>query len=296
MHNKNLIYFIGTAFFLFSFYFLFFSVPKDFPIGAVFKVEQGDSLRSISLDLKQKHFIRSRLVFEAFVILYGGEKHLIFADYLFENKLSVLQIAKRISKGEGHLAPIAVTIPEGFDVLQIANTFVSKLDNFDKNNFLVIAKDMEGYLFPDTYFFFTTANEKDVLSSMSDNFKKKIKSLELDITKMSNITGKSEREFIIMASIIEREAKGDTDRAVISGILWKRIKLGMPLQVDAASETYKTKGLPKNPIANAGLESIKASLYPYNSPYLYYLHDKNGDIYYARTFDEHRKNILKYLK
>ncbi|MDO8660071.1 MAG: endolytic transglycosylase MltG [Candidatus Parcubacteria bacterium] len=294
MYNKNLFYCLGGLFFLFFFYSLFFSIPKYFPVDVVFKVEQGDTLRSISLHLKEAHVIRSRLAFESFVILYGGEKHLVFADYLFDEKLPVWKIARRISRGERNLAPVVVTIPEGFDAKQIADLFVSKLDNFDKSQFLLKAE--EGYLFPDTYFFFTTANEDDVLKSFNDNFNKKITPFLGEFIKIENTTGRSEQDIITMASIIEREGKGDTDREVISGILWKRIKLGIALQVDAAPETYKTKGLPKNPIANPGLEAIKAALYPQNSPYLYYLHDKNGEIHYAKTFAEHRQNIVKYLK
>ena len=70
----------------------------------------------------------------------------------------------------------------------------------------------------------------------------------------------------------------------------------MPLQVDAALETYKTKGLPKNPICNPGLDSIRAAIHPEKSNYLYYLHDKDGVIHYATTFAEHKANKLKYLK
>jgi UPF0755 protein len=151
---------------------------------------------------------------------------------------------------------------------------------------------MEGYLFPDTYFFLTDANETDVINSMNDNFKKKMTPLLPDI----NTFGKTEKEIITMASIIEREAKGDADREIISGILWKRIKIGMPLQVDAAPETYKTKELPRNPIGNPGLLSIKAAIHPVSSSYLYYLHDKNGYIHYAKNFTEHQINIRKYLK
>lgn len=294
MYNKNLFYCLGGLFFLFFFYFLFFSIPKDFPVNEVFKVGQGDTLRSVSLELKQKNIIRSRLAFEAFVILYGGEKHLVFADYLFDEKLPVWKIARRISRGERNLAPVVVTIPEGFDAKQIADLFISKLDYFDKSKFLLKAE--EGHLFPDTYFFFTTANEDDVLKSLNDNFNKKITPLLPEFTNIEKSTGRTKENIIVMASIVERESKGDVDREVISGILWKRIKLGIALQVDAFPDTYKTKGLPKNPISNPGLESIRASMYPKNSPYLYYLHDKTGIIHYAKTFTEHRQNILKYLK
>jgi UPF0755 protein len=200
----------------------------------------------------------------------------------------------RIEREEHYknIVSISITIPEGFNINQIADTVAPKLINFNKTRFMSEAKDLEGYLFPDTYFFLNNQNDKDVIKSMSDNFNKKINPLLPGIV----LSGKPEKDIIIMASVIEREAKGDTDRAVIAGILWKRVKIGMPLQVDAAPETYKTKGLPEKPIGNPGLLAIESAISPQNSPYLYYLHDKNGNIHYAKTFTEHEANIKKYLK
>lgn len=292
MQNKNIFYALGAIIFLVFFYFLFLSPPADFPVGTIFKVEHGDTLRNVSLKLKNENVIRSRLAFEAFVIIFGGEKQVVEADYYFENKLPVWKVAQRIRKGEHHLAPIVVVIPEGFDTAQIAETFSFKLPNFDEIKFLEMTAGLEGYLFPDTYFFLINDTEAAVLKSMRENFKKKLSPLAGEIIS----SGKKEKEIINMASIVEREAKGDLDRGLISGILWKRMKIGMPLQVDAAPETYKTRGLPKNPISNPGMEAIKAAIHPQSSPYLYYLHDKNGDIHYAKSFFEHRQNVLKYLK
>ena len=291
--NKRIYFFIASfILFLILIGYLFFSAPLNFPTGKIYNLEQGNSLRILSKNLKEKKIIRSRFLFETFVIIYGGEKHINPGDYLFENKLSVFEIARRVSKGEYHLAPIKITIPEGFDIEQIAEVASLKLVNFNKNNFLVNAKNLEGYLFPDTYFFFSTANDEDVLKYLNDNFKKKIFSIQFEFNK--NV--RTEKEIIIMASIIEREAKGDADRAIISGILWNRISKNMPLQVDVASETYKIKGLPEAPICNPGLEAIRAALDPVKSSYLYYLHDKDGLIHYARTFEEHKINKSKYLK
>lgn len=284
-------YLVGIIIIFFISHFLFLSAPVNFPIGQIINIEQGTSLRHISRDLKIKNIIRSRVAFETFVIIFGGEKHIAPGDYLFENKTSVYEVARRISQGDHHLLPIKVTIPEGFNISDISNAMSLKLPSFNKDKFLIEAKNKEGYLFPDTYFFFTAANEEDVLKAMSDNFSKKIKPIQAEI----NLSGKSEKEIIVMASIVEREAKGDADRGFISGILWNRLSRGMMLQVDAAPDTYKTKGLPENPIANPGLEAIKAALHPVNSPYLFYLHDKTGMIHYAVSFTEHQKNISKYL-
>lgn len=291
-NKKVYIYAFSVLGFLVLFYYLFFSAPLNFPSGAVVNIESGMGLRSVSLILKREHIIRSRVAFESFAIILGGDRKIQSASYLFENKLPVYSVAWRILNGEHNMPPVSVTIPEGYDVKQIADTFDTKLSNFDKVNFELIAKNKEGYLFPDTYFFLTADDENKVLQSMSQNFNKKIAPLLSEIKSSS----KTEKEIIIMASIIEREAKGDGDRGIISGILWRRISINMPLQVDAAMETYKKRGLPESPIGNPGLEAIKAAIYPQNSPYLYYLHDKNGNIHYAKTFAEHKINIAKYLQ
>ena len=289
MEKKVILYFSTGFLFLFSFYFLFLAAPEDFPVGSVIRVEKGSSLRKISLLLKDDHVIKSRTVFEAVVILSGGEKSIQSADYLFEEKESVFTVGRRIANGDHNMPQVSVTIPEGFDRNQISETFALKLTNFNKTQFLVKTKTLEGYLFPDTYFFLTNATEDDVITSMSDNFSKKV-------SKLSDETEKNEIDIIKMASLIEREAKGDADRAIISGILWKRISMGMALQADAAPETYQTRGLPKNPICNPGVESITASIHPQSSPYLYYLHDEEGNIHFAKNFTEHLQNKANYLK
>jgi len=276
-------------FLIFGWYFLI-SAPNNFPEGAIVSIEKGENLKGLSFNLKEQHLIRSRIFFEAFVILYGGEKHIALGDYWFKNKLSVIDVAERIVKKDRQLASIKITIPEGYDLAQIAELASLKLKNFNAKNFL--AKGQEGYLFPDTYFFFSTDTEHDVLKIMSENFEKKIKPLQNKIASSSKL----ENEIIVMASLVEREAKGDTDRGYISGILWNRLAKGMPLQVDANPETYKMKGLPANPICNPGIEAIRASISPVGSSYLYYLHDKNGTIHFARTFEEHKINKAKYLK
>lgn len=294
---KNLfkpVYFFVILFFiiLFWIYSFVFLPPTNFKAGEIFNIEEGGSLRSISKNLEDNGLIKSRALFEAFVIAYGGEKHILPGDYFFENKLPVFEIARRISQGDRNIEPIKITIPEGFDVSDIAEVVNNKLSKFNKDKFLNLASPNEGYLFPDTYFFFYNDNEEEVYKLMRENFEKKMQKIRPEIISV----GKTETEIIVMASIIEREAKGDVDRELISGILWNRIKIGMALQVDAAPITYKEKGLPGMPIANPGIESIKAAVYPKSSTYLYYLHGKDGEIHYAKTFEEHRQNKFKYLR
>lgn len=289
--SPKTVYIIGVIVFFLLVFSLFFNAPDNFPTGIILNIKEGSSLRSVSKYLEENHIIHSRVLFETFVIIFEGEK-VVSGDYLFDSKIPVFEVARRISRGDRYLAPIKVTIPEGFNVSEISKTFTSKLPNFNQDNFLMEATKKEGYLFPDTYFFLTTDTEVDVIKSMSDNFERKILSIRPEIIS----SGKSEKDIIIMASIVEKESKGDVDREFISGILWKRIAMGMPLQVDADMSTYKTKGLPQNPISNPGLKAIGAAIHPKSSNYLYYLHDKDGNVHYATTFAEHVSNKLRYLE
>lgn len=276
---------------LFLLFFIFYlSAPGDFPAGSIINIKDGATLRSVSRELKSENIIRSRAVFETLSIIFGGEKHMVSGDYLFEKKVSVWEVARRLSSGERHLMPVKITIPEGYNLEEMAKIFSLKLPKFSESDFLASAK--KSYLFPDTYFFLTTDTEREVIKAMADNFNKKISGIMPDIIR----SGKSEKDIIIMASLIEGESKGEEDRDIISGILWRRLGMDMPLQVDSAPETYKTKGLPKEPISSPGMESIKAAIYPKSSPYLYYLHDKDGNVHYAKTFEEHKLNKAKYLK
>jgi UPF0755 protein len=197
---------------------------------------------------------------------------------------------------------------------QISNILSPKLKNFSEVDFLKYSPEKEGYLFPDTYFFGLNADSADVIKEMQDNFNGKIKTVEPEMIAF----GKPENDVITMASILEEEARTQEDWQIISGILWKRIKIGMPLQVDSTLgfvtgkpssqltvsdlkmdspyNTYTNKGLPPTPIASPGLQTITAALTPTPTPYLYYLSDQNGVIHYAASFADHIRNREKYLK
>jgi UPF0755 protein len=103
-------------------------------------------------------------------------------------------------------------------------------------------------------------------------------------------------DVIILASLVEGEAKGENDMKLVSGVLLSRLSKGMPLQVDVDRETYRRKGLPASPINNPGLVAINAVLHPTVTDYIYYITGNDGQMYYAKTFEEHKKNIKKYLK
>lgn len=208
---------------------------------------------------------------------------------------------------------VAITIPEGYTVAQMGEVF-EKFGLFSKNEFVKIAQSEEGYLFPDTYRFFKKTIPEKVLEKMKKNFEEKVAEFKPEIERQK----KSLQDIIIMASIIEKEIHDTEDRGLVSGILWKRIKEGMGLQVDAALtyilkktsaeltvddlkidspyNTYKYRGLPGGPISNPGKSAIFAAVFPVGSKYLFYLSDSEGITRYAKNFDEHKDNKLRYLK
>jgi UPF0755 protein len=287
--------------------------PPTFPIGTIFEIPDGATLRETAQILEKRGIIRSSFALRAYIALVKDNHLIISGFYLLPEKESLSMIAERIVVGEYRINRVKILIPEGFDVWSLTKTLTSAMPTFDGEKFLSIAKKEEGYLFPDTYFFFTIVTPEEVVAKMRENFYEKTK----PITGKIAASGRSLSDIVIMASIIERETATPADRRIVSGILWKRIKLKMPLQVDAAFSyvngkstydltlndlqidsrynTYKYRGLPPGPIANPGLDTILAALEPTETPYLYYLSAKDGTMHYAKNFEEHKKNKLKYL-
>jgi UPF0755 protein len=259
---------------------------------AVIHISSSDTITSLAQELEVRNIIRYDFVLRGMLLFLGPDFRLEIGDYRFKKEQPVWKIAWQIYTQRHDVVPIRVTLREGITNADITRILSDNISAFRKDLFVTDARYKQGYLFPDTYFFYPLSTTDEILDELSGNFKKRTKSLTTDIEK----SGKILEDIIVMASIIEKEAKGQDDASMISGILWKRIKIGMPLQADAAPITYREKGLPKEPIGNPGLVSIRASVYPTGSAYLYYLHDKKGQIYYAKTYDEHRKNISLYLR
>ncbi len=296
---------ITIAFILFL-YIVFFQAPAHFPIDAVIKIESGETLNEITNTLYEAEIIRSPFFFKAFVILFGGSRGVQQGDYYFTTTSNLTGIAYRLTSGIFGFEPVVVLIPEGFTSYDIADRLEILLTDFDAKKFRVLSKEKEGYLFPDTYLFPPNIKPELVLDEMEANFREK--TAELNVTS----------DIIIMASIIEREARRLETKKMISGILWSRIEIGMALQVDAVFgyikgiatfnptfddleidspyNTYKHPGLPPGPISNPGLNSIIAALEPISSPHLFYLTGKDGRMHYSRTFEEHLKNKRLYLR
>ena len=258
----------------------------------IIHVSSNDSLDKISNTLKVNNVIKFPFILKTCVYLLSGDKNIHSGDYLFIKNESVFSVAMQIAKGKHNVSPVKITFKEGSTNEDIAKLLGSKISSFRRDLFLSDKRSKQGYLFPDTYFFFPLSTTDEILGEITADFNKRISSIRGEIKN----SGRNLEETITMASILEKEAAGKDDIYIISGILYKRIRMGMPLQVDAAPKTYKDGGLPDSPISNPGMLSIDAAIHPKESPYLFYLHDKDGIVHYAEDFSEHRSNIARYLK
>lgn len=250
--------------------------PQDF------LVIKGSSASQVGNKLNQEGFVKSSLAFKLYVQVTNRAKKIQAGEYRLSPGYSLFKIVSELIKG-----PVGVwtTIPEGLRREEIAYKFAESLDKEDKTafikEFLQASLGQEGYLFPDTYIFLKSVQAQSVAQKMRATFDEKVGNISL--------------EKVVMASLVEEETKTNLERPIVAGILYKRLKAGWLLQVDVAPETYKKLGLPPAPIANPGLSSIKAAIYPEESDYWFYLHDEKGNIHFARTISEHNDNIKKYL-
>lgn len=283
------LYVFGSLFLFNLIFALAFMVPGNFPEGSIVTVRKGAGLTELAHELQGQNVIRSAFWFRIATIALGGEYGVQAGDYSLKERENGVRLAWRMVKGMHEIDTVKVTIPEGFTNEEIAKLFDERFVNFDEDIFLALAE--QGYMFPDTYYIQVNITSGGVIELLMGNFERRISTLESDFASTTH----SLDEIIIMASIIEAEVRSQEDREMVSGILWDRLRIGMPLQVDPAPETYKERGLPAKPINNPGLSSIRAALNPKDSPYLYFLSGNDGKTYYARTLEEHNKNIRERL-
>lgn len=266
------------------------SPPVSFPSGLLISIPEGAGLYTITEQLREEKIIKSPFWFRTASIILGGEHNMKAGQYQMSHPQNVLTIAWRILHGSYGIETVKITIPEGFTVEKITALFGKRFTSFDSKRFVNFAP--EGYLFPDTYFIPITATASSSIKLLTDNFSRQI-ALNLPEIKKS---GHTLEEIVTMASLLEAEAKTMKDRQIISGILWKRRLLKMPLQVDSEMNTYKFIDLPKEPINSPGLDAIDAAIHPVSTPYLYFLTADDGTMHYSKTFDEHVAKKFKYIK
>ncbi len=285
-----------------------------------FLITKGSSASQIGKKLEDAGLVKSALAFKIYLQFSGRASRIQAGEFRLTPSFTLFQLVDALTQGP---VEIWVTIPEGLRREEVALRFAKGLDkdNSFVAEFLEASEDREGTLFPDTYLFPKEASASAVVNKLVRTFDSKVSDL-------SDTSGLSLDKRIVLASIIEREAKTKSERPIIAGILINRLDIGMALQVDATLQyavgsakckqtsfdcswwapivradleigspynTYKFTGLPPAPIANPGLSSLEAAFSPEESDYLYYMHDASGGIHYAKTLAEHNENVRKYL-
>jgi UPF0755 protein len=286
-----------------------------------FVITRGSGASQIANKLEGAGLIKKAFAFKFYTQLTGSASKIQAGEYRLSPSYTLVEIVDQLLRGP---VEIWVTIPEGLRREEIASRFTVAFerDTSFTDEFLNLSQGYEGKLFPDTYLFPKDASASSVVNKLVRTFESKTYGL-------TNTSGLSFDQAVILASILERETVTNAERPIVAGILIKRLNAGWPLQVDASVQyavanakcqgatecsswwtpptrddltinspynSYKFPGLPPAPIASPGLSSLSASLNPKESDYWYYIHDNDGIIRYARTLEEHNANIGRYLR
>lgn len=290
-----------------------FAPPHAFPSGKVVVVSRGEDVPTIAAHLSEAHIVAHPRVLSLLLRLLGTATKVQAGAYSFTVPQSALTVAYRLSAGTYGISPARVTLLEGMTVQEYAGRVAAALPEITAEEVIAAGKSYEGYLYPDTYIFPPGADAETVVTAARTAFSAHLNPLLPDIA----ASGHTLSDVVIMASLIEREARTSESRRMVAGILWNRIKANMPLQVDAVFgyifnrstyspsyadlkvaspyNTYIHTGLPPGPISNPGLDAIDAAIHPTPSLYLYYLTGRDGQMHYAKTYAEHQANQRKYL-
>jgi UPF0755 protein len=284
-----------------------------------FVIRKGESVDSIASNLESEGLIRSAQVFKFDLKFSNMASSIQAGDFKLSPAMSNREIIETLSKGS---IDKWVTLLEGWRAEEIARQLDKEL-GVDESEFLKEAE--EGYMFPDTYLFNPEAKVSDIASILKNTFNARYDD-ELQAKVKSK--GLTPEQGVILASIVEREARSDGVRAKVAGIYLNRLKEGMKLDADATVQyakdsqtlerggkvdkfwkpitreeyssvksdfnTYLIPGLPPGPICNPSLSSLKAVANAESTPYLFYYHDSKGNSYYARTLDEHNENVANH--
>lgn len=317
-----IICFIGILYFYK--FFTFISTPLNPTANEkLFSILPGQNLAAISIQLESESIISSSRCFKLYARIKKAGKKLKAGEYLLSASNTPAQILEIFLKGKVKLYKIM--IPEGWNIKQISREIE---DNgfCDASFFLTLCHDndfikslniksisLEGYLFPDTYFFPKHTSCENIIQTMTDHFKK---SFTPAMIHRAEELGFSIHEIVTLASIIEKETANAAERPLISSVFHNRLKKDMRLETDPTViygienfdgnikrkhlqmltpyNTYKIKGLPIGPIANPGILSLQAALYPARSDFLFFVSKKDTTHKFSKTNKEHNEAVRKY--
>ncbi|MBX9135825.1 MULTISPECIES: endolytic transglycosylase MltG [unclassified Clostridium] len=295
--------------------------PLKISQSEVVNVEEGDSFYSIINRLSNEKKIKSPFIIKIYAKLTGLDLEVVPGSHTLDETMSLNDVAK-ILKDTNNANTITVTIPEGFNVEDIAarveengictkDEFLSAVKSYPLPAYVSDNADkrynLEGFLFPDTYNFEIGVKPEYIIETMIKRFEE----VWAEVTKGMDIKQEEIEKVINVASIIEKEARVDEDRPLIASVIYNRLKQGMPLQIDATViyahgyyienvrnrhlaieskyNTYLHKGLPVGPICNPGEPSIKAALHPADTNYLFYLLASDDEHYFTDNYDDFLK-------
>ena len=280
----------------------------------------GWSSRHIANELQQQGVIRSA---RAFLVMHYVTVHSLKAgEYKFEQPATGREVLDRLVRGDVYVH--TVVIPEGFNIYDIASA-IQAAGLGPRDEFLKLAQDptpvkdidpdaasLEGYLFPDTYLFTRTQSMRDMMTEMLKRFRHQAQQVGL--------TSDFHR-VVTMASIVEKETAAPEERPLVASVYFNRMAARMPLDADPSViyaalvagrysgaihqsdltfdspyNTYRYAGLPPGPIANPGKSALAAAMHPATSDYLYFVSDGSGHHRFARTLDEHNRNVAAYRR
>ncbi|HTK33298.1 MAG TPA: endolytic transglycosylase MltG [Candidatus Paceibacterota bacterium] len=291
--------------------------PSPFPSNMIVTIPAGSTVSQAGEILAQQGIIRSSFAYKVYAVLIHDGAGIQAGQYLFDQPQSVVRVAYRTAYGIQGLTKIKVTIPEGSSSKDITAIIGKAIPLIDQKSLLLMAKAEEGYLFPDTYFFYQNTIPEQVISAMKLNFSSQMPNIQSTMQAFMKKKHVTVDDVVTMASIVEKEATSTIDRQIIAGILWKRLADKYPLQVDppffyflgkdssqittadlaidSPYNLYKNKGLPPTPIDNPGIDALFSTVSPTVTNYWYYLSDKKGNMHYAVTYEQHLANKEKYV-
>ncbi len=288
-----------------------------------FIVKSGQTLSEISDNLEKQGIIKSSFFFKIIVSYKESAKDLKAGEYILSASKTPLQILSVITKGDVKLYKL--TMPEGLNIKEIA-FLVEKAGFGAQENFILLAQSktfakslgveqvtLEGYLFPETYFFPKDISQKQIIKTMVAMFNEVYTE---EFREQTSDMGFTIHQIVTLASIIEKETGANKERPIISSVFHNRLRKGMRLESDPTViygikdfngnltrkdlktwtpyNTYKIKALPPGPIANPGKMSIKAALYPAKTDYIFFVSKKDTTHKFSKTIGEHNKAVRKY--
>ena len=306
----------------FVYSYMFFTTS---PVSGIvdIRIEQGESFSAVVRKLREHKVVTNERLFSLWARYSGLEKKIQWGLYRFELPLSPAEVLNRMVLGKGFFH--RVTIPEGLTVKEVAD-LLAKMAIVKEEEFLAAAKDpgllsflalqetgIEGYLFPNTYHFTPQTPAREIILTMTEQFRKIFEPLTGQRKEENGLTP---HQIVTLASIIEKEANLEAERPLVSAVFHNRLKLKMPLQSDptviyglkdfngnltrkdlldvSPYNTYRIPALPPGPICNPGVSSLKAAIYPAAAPFLYFVSKNDGTHLFSETLESHNLAVKTY--